>query len=102
MRYSKVFFRFLKLIGQALPLFLFAMIIHMVGDNFLNVTLSYFVNRLMDMAQAGSMEGLKELLAVCVAANMAALMVFFVFGALYDIYAKRGIAIVQRMLIAKL
>lgn len=100
--YSKVFFRFLKLMGQALPLFLFAMIIHMVGDNFLNVTLSYFVNRLMDMAQAGSMEGLKELLAVCVAANVAALMVFFVFGALYDIYAKRGNAIIQKMMIAKL
>ncbi|MCM1325734.1 MAG: ABC transporter ATP-binding protein/permease [Bacteroidales bacterium] len=102
MRYSKIFFRFLKLMGQALPLFLFAMIIHMVGDNFLYLTLSYFVNKLIDMAQAGSMEGLRELLIICIAANIAALAAFFVFGALYDIYAKRGNAIVQRMMIEKL
>lgn len=102
MRYSQIFFRFLKLMGQALPLFLFAMIIHMVGDNFLYLTLSYFVNRLIDMAQMGSMEGLGELLATCIVANIIALVVFFVFGALYDIYAKKGNAIVQKMMIEKL
>lgn len=102
MKYSRIFFRFLKLMGQALPLFLFAMIIHMVGDNFLYLTLSYFVNRLIDMAQAGSMEGLRNLLIICIAANITALVVFFVFGALYDIYAKRGNAIVQKMMIEKL
>ena len=36
-----------------LPIFLFAMIIHMVGDNFLYLTLAYFVDRLTDMALAG-------------------------------------------------
>ncbi len=102
MRYSQVFIRFLKLMGQALPLFLFAMIIHMVGDNFLYLTLSYFVNRLMDMAQMGSMEGFGELLTICIVANIIALVVFFVFGALYDIYAKKGNAIVQKMMIEKL
>lgn len=102
MRYSQVFIRFLKLMGQALPLFLFAMIIHMVGDNFLCLTLSYFVNRLIDMAQMGSMEGLGELLTICIVANIIALIVFFVFGALYDIYAKKGNAIVQKMMIKKL
>lgn len=102
MRYSKIFFRFLKLMGKALPLFLFAMIIHMVGDNFLYLTLSYFVNNLIDMAQMGSMDGLPELLITCIAANVTALVIFFVFGALYDIYAKRGNAIVQKMMIEKL
>lgn len=102
MRYSKIFFRFLKIMGRALPLFLFAMIIHMVGDNFLYLTLSYFVNKLMDMAQIGSMEGIIELLITCIAANVIALAIFFVFGALYDIYAKRGNAVVQRMMIEKL
>ena len=102
MRYSKIFFRFLKIMGRALPLFLFAMIIHMVGDNFLYLTLSYFVNKLMDMAQIGSMEGINELLITCIAANVIALAIFFTFGALYDIYAKRGNAVVQRMMIEKL
>lgn len=102
MRYSQVFIRFLKLMGQALPLFLFAMIIHMVGDNFLYLTLSYFVNQLVDMAMMGSMEGLGELLTICIVANIIALIVFFVFGALYDIYAKKGNAIVQKMMIEKL
>ncbi len=102
MKYSKTFFRFLKLMGQALPLFLFAMIIHMVGDNFLYLTLSYFVSKLMDMAQIGSLEGFNELLITCIAANIIALVIFFVFGALYDIYAKRGNAIVQKMMIEKL
>lgn len=102
MRYSKIFFRFLKIMGRALPLFLFAMIIHMVGDNFLYLTLSYFVNKLMDMAQIGSMEGINELLITCIAVNVIALAIFFVFGALYDIYAKRGNAVVQRMMIEKL
>ncbi|MBR1853079.1 MAG: ABC transporter ATP-binding protein [Lachnospiraceae bacterium] len=98
----KVFFRFLGLLGQALPIFLFAMIIHMVGDNFLYLTLAYFVDRLTDMALAGSAVGLAGLVSGCVAANLIALAVFFVFGALYDIYAKRGNAIVQRMMIDKL
>ena len=98
----KVFFRFLKLLGQALPIFLFAMIIHMVGDNFLYLTLAYFVDRLMDMAQAGNAAGLGGLILGCVIANLTALAVFFVFGAFYDIYAKRGNAIVQRMMIDKL
>ena len=102
MRYRNIFFRFLKFMGQALPLFLFAMIIHMVGDNFLYLTLSYFVNKLIDMAQTGNMEGCKELLVTCVVANGIALLIFFLFGALYDIYAKRGNAVVQRMMIAKL
>ena len=102
MRYSQTFFRFLKLMGQALPLFLFAMIIHMVGDNFLYLTLSYFVNRLIDMAQMGSMDDFGKLLVTCIVANIVALIVFFVFGALYDIYAKKGNAIVQKMMIEKL
>lgn len=102
MRYHKIFFRFLKLMGQALPLFLFAMIIHMVGDNFLYLTLSYFVNRLITMAQAGGMAGFTELLITCIIANIIALIVFFVFGAVYDIYAKRGNADVQKMMIEKL
>lgn len=102
MRYSKIFFRFLKLMGQALPLFLFAMIIHMVGDNFLYLTLSYFVNKLIDMAQIGNMEGFNELLVTCIVANVIALIIFFVFGSLYDIYAKRGNAVVQKMMIEKL
>ncbi|MCH5344541.1 MAG: ABC transporter ATP-binding protein [Acetatifactor sp.] len=102
MSYHKIFFRFLKLMGQALPLFLFAMIIHMVGDNFLYLTLSYFVNRLITMAQAGDMEGFTELLITCIIANIIALIVFFVFGAIYDIYAKRGNAAVQKMMIEKL
>lgn len=102
MKYSQTFFRFLKLMGQALPLFLFAMIIHMVGDNFLYLTLSYFVNRLIDMAQMGSMDDFGKLLVTCIVANIVALIVFFVFGALYDIYAKKGNAIVQKMMIEKL
>lgn len=102
MKYHKIFFRFLILMGQALPLFLFAMIIHMVGDNFLYLTLSYFVNRLIDMAQTGGMDGFAELLIACVIANIIALIVFFVFGAIYDIYAKRGNAAVQKMMIEKL
>ena len=102
MKSYKVFFRFLRLLGQALPIFLFAMIIHMVGDNFLYLTLAYFVDRLMDMAQARSMDGLGRLVLVCVIVNLIALAVFFVFGALYDIYAKRGNAIVQKMMIRKL
>lgn len=42
------------------------------------------------------------MLIICIAANITALAVFFVFGALYDIYAKKGNAIVQRMMIEKL
>lgn len=102
MRYSSIFFRFLGLLGRALPLFLFAMIIHMVGDNFLYLTLSYFVDKLIDMAQTGSMDGIGSLIVGCIVANVIALAVFFVFGALYDIYAKKGNAIVQKMMIEKL
>lgn len=102
MRYRSIFFRFLRLLGKSLPLFLFAMIIHMVGDNFLYLTLSYFVNKLVDMAQIGSMDGIGVLITSCIAANIIALAVFFVFGALYDIYAKKGNAAVQKMMIKKL
>lgn len=102
MRYSSIFFRFLRLLNKALPLFLFAMIIHMVGDNFLYLTLSYFVNRLINMAEIGSMDGIVSLIIGCIAANIIALVIFFVFGALYDIYAKKGNAIVQKMMIEKL
>lgn len=102
MKRNSTFIRFLKLLGKALPLFLFAMVIHMVGDNFLYLTLSYFVNKLTDMAQAGNMNGFWNLVSGCVLANIIALTVFFVFGAVYDIYAKKGNSYVQKMMIQKM
>lgn len=96
-----ILFRFLKIMGKPLPLFLFAMIIHMVGDNLFNVTLSVFVNNVVEMARSGNMEGFWRMLLWCVLAGAAALMIFFVFGAIYDIEAKRGNAKVQKLVIEK-
>lgn len=96
-----ILFRFLKIMGKPLPLFLFAMIIHMVGDNLFNVTLSVFVNNVVEMARSGNMEGFWRMLLRCVLAGAAALMIFFVFGAIYDIEAKRGNAKVQKLVIEK-
>lgn len=96
------FFKFLALMGKSLPIYLFAMVVHMVGDNFLNLSLSYYVNNLVDMAQSGNMSGFWKLTITCIVISLIALLVFFVLGALYDIYAKRGNSYVQTMMIAKL
>lgn len=102
MKRKFTFFKFLALMGKSLPIYLFAMIVHMVGDNFLNLSLSYYINNLVDMAQLGDMSGFWKLTVTCIMISLIALLVFFVLGALYDIYAKRGNSYVQRMMIEKL
>lgn len=97
----KVFCRFLSIMGKPLPLFLFAMIIHMVGDNLFNVTLSVFVKNVVEMAQSGDMSGFEQLLMWTVLAGIVSLAIFFVFGTIYDIEAKHGNAKVQRLVIEK-
>ncbi len=97
----KIFVRFLKIMGKPLPLFLFAMIIHMVGDNLFNVTLSLFVKNMVDMAQTGNNERFVDVLLWTILAGVVFLMIFFVFGAIYDIEAKRGNAKVQKLVVEK-
>lgn len=81
----KTFVRFLGIMGNPLPLFLFAMIIHMVGDNLFNVTLSVFVKNMVEMAQSGDTQRFAEVLLWTVLAGVVFLMIFFIFGAIYDI-----------------
>lgn len=102
MKRKFTFFRFLAIMGKSLPIYLFAMIVHMIGDNFLNLSLSYYINNLVDMAQMGDVSGFWELTITCIVISLMALLVFFVLGALYDIYAKRGNSYVQSMMIEKL
>lgn len=97
----KIFCKFLKIMGKPLPLFLFAMIIHMVGDNLFNVTLSVFVKNVVEMAQKGDASGFVSVLMWCLLAGFVSLMVFFIFGTIYDIEAKRGNAKVQKLVIEK-
>ncbi len=97
----KTFVRFLKIMGKPLPMFLFAMIIHMVGDNLFNVTLSVFVKNTVEMAQGGNTQNFEEILLWTVLAGVVFLMIFFVFGAIYDIEAKRGNAKVQKLVVEK-
>ena len=96
-----IFCKFLKIMGKPLPLFLFAMIIHMVGDNLFNVTLSVFVKNVVEMAQKGDASGFVSVLMWCLLAGFVSLMVFFIFGTIYDIEAKRGNAKVQKLVIEK-
>lgn len=102
MKRKYTFFKFLALMGKSLPIYLFAMVVHMVGDNFLNLSLSYYIHHLIDMAQIGDMSGFWNLTFICVMISLISLLVFFVLGALYDIYAKRGNSYVQKMMITKL
>ncbi len=102
MRRRFTFFKFLALMGNSLPIYLFAMVVHMVGDNFLNLSLSYYVNNLVDMAQMGELSGFWNVTFKCIVISLMSLLIFFVLGAIYDIYAKRGNSYVQRMMIAKL
>ncbi|MBQ4282600.1 MAG: ABC transporter ATP-binding protein, partial [Lachnospira sp.] len=97
----KVFCRFLSIMGKPLPLFIFAMIIHMVGDNLFNITLSVFVKNVVEMAQSGDMSGFARLLMWTILAGVVSLAIFFVFGTIYDIEAKRGNAKVQSLVIEK-
>lgn len=97
----KIFVRFLKIMGKPLSLFLFAMIIHMVGDNLFNVTLSVFVKNMVEMAQSGNTESFPGIVLWTVIAGLIFLMIFFVFGAIYDIEAKRGNAKVQQLVVQK-
>lgn len=96
-----VFGRFLKIIGKPLPLFLFAMIIHMVGDNFFNITIALFAKNVVEMAQSKDTSQFLNLLLWMLVAGFVSLLVFFIFGAIYDIEAKRGNAKVQRLVIEK-
>ncbi len=95
------FCRFLKIMGKPLPLFLFAMIIHMVGDNLFNVTLSIFVKNVIEMAQNGNTEGFSQVLLWSIVAGVVSLLIFFIFGTIYDIEAKRGNAKVQKLVVEK-
>lgn len=97
----QIFCRFLKIMGKPLPLFLFAMIIHMVGDNLFNVSLSFFVKNVVEMAQNGDTSGFVTVLMWCILAGFVSLMIFFIFGTIYDIEAKRGNAKVQKLVIEK-
>lgn len=96
-----ILFNFLKIMGKPLPLFLFAMIIHMVGDNLFNVTLSVFVKNVVEIARTGSCDGFWSIFVWCILTGTASLIIFFVFGAIYDIEAKRGNAKVQKLVIEK-
>ncbi len=96
-----VFCRFLKIMGKPLPLFLFAMIIHMVGDNFFNITIAIFAKNVVEMAQSKDMSGFLALVLYLLAAGFISLMIFFIFGAIYDIEAKRGNAKVQKLVVEK-
>lgn len=96
-----VFCRFLKIMGKPLPLFLFAMIIHMVGDNFFNITIALFAKNVVEMAQSKDISQFLNLLLWLLMAGLVSLLVFFIFGAIYDIEAKRGNAKVQRLVIEK-
>ncbi len=95
------FCRFLKIMGKPLPLFLFAMIIHMVGDNLFNVTVSIFVKNMVEMAQSGDTEGFSQVLLWSIIAGVVSLLIFFIFGTIYDIEAKRGNAKVQKLVVEK-
>lgn len=95
------FCKFLKIMGKPLPLFLFAMIIHMVGDNLFNVTLSIFVKNVIEMAQGGDTGGFSQVLLWSIVAGVVSLLIFFIFGTIYDIEAKRGNAKVQRLVVEK-
>lgn len=97
----KTFVKFLRVMGKPLPLFLFAMIIHMVGDNLFNVTLSVFVKNVVEMAQSGDTGRFTDVLVWSLLAGLASLIIFFVFGTIYDIEAKRGNAKVQKLVIEK-
>lgn len=96
-----VFCKFLGIMGKPLPLFLFAMIIHMVGDNIFNITIAVFAKNVVEMAQSRDTSGFLNLLLWLLAAGFVALLVFFIFGAIYDIEAKRGNAKVQRLVVEK-
>lgn len=95
------FCKFLKIMGKPLPLFLFAMIIHMVGDNLFNVTLSIFVKNVIEMAQSGDTEGFLKVLLWSIVAGVVSLLIFFIFGTIYDIEAKRGNSKVQKLVVEK-
>lgn len=96
-----IFCRFLRIMGKSLPLFLFAMIIHMVGDNFFNITIAIFAKNVVEMAQSRDTSQFLNLLLWILMAGFVSLLVFFIFGAIYDIEAKRGNAKVQRLVIEK-
>lgn len=96
-----IFWQFLRIMGKPLPLFLFAMIIHMVGDNLFQVTLSVFVKNMVEMAQHGETGEFIPVLSWSLLAGFLSLMIFFFFGAVYDIEAKRGNAKVQKLVIEK-
>jgi len=101
MKKNRVFVRFLKILGKSLPLFLFAMIIHMVGDNLFTIVLSIFVKNIFGLVAMGSMDGLGNIIFVSLIAGIIALTIFYIFGSIYDIEAKRGNAKVQKLVFDK-
>jgi len=93
--------RFLKILGKSLPLFLFAMVIHMVGDNLFTIVLSMFVKNIFGLVALGSMNGLGKIICVSLITGIIALIIFYIFGSIYDIEAKRGNAKVQKLVFDK-
>lgn len=98
---SKTFFRFMKIMGDRLPIYLGAILISTIGDSVRKIANSYLIKNIVNAAQTGNMDNILSL----VFGNFAA----FVFGLLlwrfgiirYNIEARTGSGKVEKLVFAK-
>ncbi|SEW33245.1 ABC transporter ATP-binding protein [[Clostridium] fimetarium] len=98
---NKVFFRYLRLLGKRLPLFLCGMLLTTVGSSSFEVVLSMFIKDIFNLAETGEASRLPQIIITNILIGLVCLVIFFVFGLTYNIEAKRGNASVQKLVFDK-
>lgn len=98
---NKVFFRYLRLLGKRLPLFLCGMILTTIGSSSFEVVLSMFIKDIFNLAESGEASKLPQIIIINIMIGLVCLVVFFIFGLTYNIEAKRGNAEVQKLVFDK-
>ena len=101
MKHNRIFFKFMKMMGNRLPMYLFAIFMMTAFSALFDVAASILVKFIFDIAQTGDMEKLYYVLPVNIAAALLSIVIAATFMNIYNNEAKRASVEIKQKVFAK-